>query len=126
MKETEQDRHRMDCERGVQHFERLQRLARNLASFGVAIHWHEYDPHFNSVWQLVAGTHTHALKFFWDARDQFFTIRQATLKDSGYGTVKMPSDYEWQRVGDELVDVRRGADEIEFLERYLRARYAAS
>ncbi|HEY9174149.1 MAG TPA: hypothetical protein VI136_17845 [Verrucomicrobiae bacterium] len=126
MEPTEQDRHRKDCEHGVRHFERVLRLALNLASCGVAIHKHNYDPHFNSAWELVAGTHTHALKFFWDARDQFFTMRQAELKDSGYGTVKMPYDHEWQLVGEESVDVRGGADEMEFLERYLRAKYVAS
>ena len=121
MNRTETD---LDHGSGRAHFAKMSKLAAHLADSGTAIHFHQYDPHFNSAWQIVVGTQSHALKFFWDARDQFFAIQQCSLKKTQFG-IEIPPDYEWADLGDLAVDARNGQDAFEFLERYVRSFYPA-
>jgi len=101
-----------DSEMAIRHFERILLLARNLASRGVSIYEQKFDPLFFGSWYLVAGTRHRRYKFFWDGRDECFTVEQASFPDGG-------SLVTWQRIADHSVDARRGADPFQYVEDFL-------
>lgn len=101
-----------DSDMAIRHFESVLLLARNLASEGVSIYEHKFDPLFFGSWYLIAGTRHRRVKFFWDGRDECFTVEQASFSDGG-------SRGDWQRVTDHSVDTRRGADPFQYVQDYL-------
>jgi len=101
-----------DSDMAIRHFERVLLLAGKLASRGISIYEHKFDPLFFGSWYLVAGTRHHRFKFFWDGRDECFTVERSSFPDGSFRG-------DWQRVTDHSVDARHGADPFQYVEEFL-------
>ena len=87
-------------------------MAKHLASRGVAVRQHEYDPHFFGMWKIVAGTFEHRFQFIWDAREQILTISEASFGEFG------SQQADWQAYGERSIDARQGADPFKYVEEF--------
>ena len=106
-----------ECESSVKHFKRVLALAENLASLGIRIRGHHYEPHFFGMWEIIAGSFNQRWKFLWDDRDQILFISKATFNE--FGSI----ENDWIKISDEDIDARRGVDPFLFVERFLKTRY---
>ena len=101
-----------DSDMAIRHLEGVLLLAGRLASRGISIYEHKFDPLFFGSWYLVAGTRHHRFKFFWDGRDECFTVERSSFPDGSFRG-------DWQRVADASVDTRHGADPFQYVEDFI-------
>ena len=100
------------AESSVRHFERVLALTKHLATRGIAIRGHEYEPHFFGMWKIVAGSFPHRYQFLWDARDQILTISEASFNEFG------SQDGDWKPYGERSIDARHGADPFKYVQEF--------
>jgi len=100
------------CETSIRHFECVLALSKRLATRGIAIRGHEYDPHFFGMWKIVAGSFDHRYQFLWDARDQILTISEASFGKFG------GQEADWMELAERCVDARHGGDPYKHVEEY--------
>lgn len=104
------------AEDSIAHFQQVLELAHALASRGVAIRGHEYDPHFFGMWKIVAGSFEHRFQFLWDDRDQVLTICEAEFQEFGN------SSPDWAEIEERIIDRRSRANPFAYIDEFLAGR----